>query len=280
MASVKRFAQDEPALFKAAQDFVALFADCPDPVVAVARQAKTPNAQIAWTLLGTALFQDRDCSQMKDLLAAFYRAFPEEKLWTLPVPAAAEINRIVEEVFDSDNWSMFEHVAGIFWSVGLFARRHPDLVSWTAERSPEEMWRDMGEIYFMGKSKPRPKASAAIYRILAPAPLGLGVHCRDSRRMPPLPLTMGARRYLAILGPAKDDGFADLSAEDKQKLANACFKALCPENPYAAAHSMQFFLEDCAEGFICRKWTNRCAKCPFYEYCNYAENQGGRKYEN
>ena len=113
---------------------------------------------------------------------------------------------------------MFENVAGIFWSVGLFVRRHGNLQEWLKSRTPEEIWRDLGEIYFMGKSKPRPKAAAAIYRLLAPAPLGLGIECRDASRMPPLPLTMGARRFLAILGPAREEGFADLEPAEKQKI--------------------------------------------------------------
>jgi len=164
-------------------------------------------------------------------------------------------------------------VAGIFWSVGYFVRRHPDLVAWARERTPEELWRDLGEIYFMGRSNPRPKACAAIYRMLAPQPLGLGLECCDCSKMPSLPLTMGARRFLAILGPAKEFNFSELEPQEKQKLANEYFAALAPENPYFAAHSLQFFLENGSNGFICRELTANCSKCPLYEYCNYAEVQ-------
>ena len=58
MVSVKRFIHDEPALFKATAEFVRLFARIDDPVLTVAKQEKGANERIAWTLLGTALFQD------------------------------------------------------------------------------------------------------------------------------------------------------------------------------------------------------------------------------
>lgn len=264
--------QDEAALFQASQNFVVQFLACEDPIVQVACSAKNANSQIAWTLLGSALFQDRTYPDIVNLMGALYRAFPEEKLWTLPVPKGAEIEGVVETLFESRNWTLFEHVPGIFWSVGMFVRHHPDLVGWVSSRTPEEMWRDLGEIYFMGKMNPRPKACAAIYRLITPAPMGLGITCRESKKMPPLPLTMGARRFLAILGPAKEEGFADLDPSVKQKLANEYFSALVPENPYFAAHSLQFFLEQGSDDFICRVQTQSCRKCPLYEYCNYAEH--------
>lgn len=272
MASVRRFVQDEPALFKASQEFVDAFAGIEDPVLSVSRRANGLNAQIAWTLLGTVLFQDRSHSEIARLLAAFYAKFPDDALWSLPVPSAREINAVVVGTFGSRNWSLFEHVAGIFWSVGLFVRHHPDLMQWAAERKPEEMWRDLGEIYFMGKKSVRPKACAAIYRMLAPAPLGLGVKSKAGR-MPPLPLTMGARRFLAILGPARDTGFADMEPEKKQSLANTYFAALCKEIPYRSAHALQFFLEIGDEDFVCREVTRHCADCPLYEFCDYAQRR-------
>ncbi|MBQ7078329.1 MAG: hypothetical protein IJM92_01385 [Fibrobacter sp.] len=271
MVSVKRFIHDEPALFKASKAFVALLFRCADPIVYVACKLPDRNAQIAWTLLGSALFQDRTYPDILRLLTKLYERFPGDKLWTLPVPKASEIEEVVEQTFNSRNWSVFEHVAGIFWSVGLFVRRHLDLVAWVRERSPEELWNDLGDIYFMGRSNPRPKACATIYRLLAPQPLGLGLECRDSSKMPSLPLTMGARRFLAILGPAKEFNFSELEPQEKQKLANEYFTALAPENPYFAAHSLQFFLENGSNGFICRELTENCSRCPLYEYCNYAE---------
>ncbi|SIO46543.1 hypothetical protein [Fibrobacter sp. UWB11] len=271
MVSVKRFIHDEPALFKASKAFVAQLFRCADPIVYVACKLSDKNEQIAWTLLGSALFQERSYPEILRLMLALHERFPGDKLWSLPVPKGGEIEEVVEQTFNSRNWSVFENVAGIFWSVGLFVRHHPDLVAWMRERTPEEMWRDLGEIYFMGRSNPRPKACAAIYRLIAPAPLGLGLAYRECAKMPPLPLTMGARRFLAMLGPAKEDNFSELDSKEKQKLANEFFVALAPENPYFAAHSLQFFLENGTNGFICRELTANCSECPLYEYCNYAE---------
>ncbi|MDY6386515.1 MAG: hypothetical protein SPL21_03475 [Fibrobacter sp.] len=288
MVSVKRFIHDEPALFKATAEFVRLFARVDDPVLAVAIREKTIEARIAWTLFGTALFQDVSYPEFVTLLRTLNEKFPGEKLWTLPVPKAQDIEDCVETAFGCRSWSMFENVAGIFWSVGLFVRRHLDLRGWLKSRTPEEIWRDLGEIYFMGKGNPRPKVCAAIYRLLAPAPVGLGLDCAPSPKRPPLPLTMGARRYLSILGPASD-GFADLEPAQKQKLATDMYVALVrylmeqSENAevkkskvdaltaYVAAHSLQFYLEDGAECFICRQTTEHCRKCPLREFCSYAE---------
>lgn len=270
MVSVKRFVQDEPELLKASVAFVKQFSSCPDPVLHAAGKARDLQSKMAWVLLGTALFQERSFTGLVQLMNALFEKYPDEKLWILPVPEEAEIQSVVERTFNSRNWPLFEHVAGIFWSVGSFVRHHPDLAAWAASRTPEEMWRDLGEIYFMGKGNPRPKACAAIYRIVAPAPLGLGVAYRRTNRMPNLPLTMGARRFLSILGPAREDGFSDLDPAEKQKLANEFFQAVYPENPYGVAHALQFFLEEGSEDFICRDKTDKCRLCPLYVHCNYA----------
>lgn len=289
--SVKRFVIDEPGLFKATAGFVDLFAKVPDPVLQVARKCSSVNGKIAWTLLGTALFQDCSFSQISALLNLLFEKFPEDKLWTLPVPKDSEIEDCVKTAMNGCCWSVSEHASGIFWSVGHFVRRHENLEGWLNSRSPREVWRDLGEIYFMGKGNPRPKACAAIYRMISPAPVGLGLQTRPAdpqnpadSKMPSLPLTMGARRFLSILGPGKDEKFAELSPATKQKMANEFYVALASaqskpaqsqpaqsRHPYVAAHALQFFLEDGKDGFICRVATDHCKKCPLYEYCGYAE---------
>jgi hypothetical protein len=124
----------------------------------------------------------------------------------------------------------------------------------------------------MGKRGARPKACAAIYRLCGKSPAGLdyGVGRGLKRfRWPDLPLTMGARRFLSIMGPAREGGFADLSPEQKQKMMNDFCVALYPENPYAVAHSLQFYLEEGEESFMCRECQAGCANCPIYEFCDY-----------
>lgn len=277
--SVKRFIHDEPGLFKASVAFVDRFACVPDPVNIVAKKSATVNGKIAWVLLGTTLFQECSFSEISALLNVLYEKFPEDKLWTLPVPKDSEIDACVKAVFAGRSWSVAEHVAGIVWSVGHFVRRHEDLLGWLQSRTPMAMWRDLGEIYFMGKGNPRPKACAAIYRLTAPAPVGLGL-CPampapgSSEKLPPLPLTMGGRRFLAILGPGKHDKFSELEPRTKQRMANEFFTALTSaQHPYFAAHALQFFLEDGKDDFICRAVTERCKNCPLYEYCDYGVRQ-------
>lgn len=285
--SIERFIHDNPALFKATAGFVALFRKLQDPVVAVTRLCKTTDEKIGWVLLGTALFQNCSYVEFAALMRALHEKFPGDALWKLPVPKEEDINRCVENVFNTRSWALYEHAAGIFWSVGAFMRNHGagsprnahgSLAEYIASRTPEELWRDLGEIYFMGKSNPRPKACAAIYRLIIEAPVGLGLRCRESTKMPPLPLTMGARRYISILGPASGEnsrqGFAELTPKEKQDLANQLYVALGQEglySPYFSSHGLQYFLENGKEGFICRQVTDHCKNCPIYEFCNYSE---------
>lgn len=277
MNLVANFVRSEPALFQACREFVAMFASVPDPIVAVAVKADSVTAKMAWTLLGSTLFQDRSYPEIGSLMEKLFERFPNEKLWTLPVPKASEIEEVVESVFHCRYWSIFEHVAGIFWSVGLFVRHHGgNLETWASSRCPEEIWRDLGEIYFMGKGNPRPKACAAFYRLIAPAPRGLGVSYKLAKKMLPLPLTMGCRRFLAFLGPAKDNDFSEMSPDRKQALATETLCTLDKEDPYKPAHSLQFFLEMGKQDFICRERTRNCLDCPMFEFCGYADN-GNRR---
>lgn len=281
--SVRRFIQDDPELFKATVGFVERLENTPDPVMQLAKRQSSVNEKIAWILLGTTLFQECSFSEIFGLMNALCEKFPGGKLWTLPVPRASDIDECIKAAFKERSWSIAEHASGIVWSVGYFVRNHKNLREWVKSRTPMEMWRDLGEIYFMGKNNPRPKACAAIYRLLAPAPVGLGLQALAPEKLPPLPLTMGARRFLSILGPAKDDEFSTMSPREKQKMQNDFCSALAsklppcsvPESapyvPYVAAHALQFFLENGKDGFICRAVTDKCRKCPLYEYCDYAE---------
>ncbi|MCF0222652.1 MAG: hypothetical protein HUK20_00130 [Fibrobacter sp.] len=271
MISAKRFALSEPELFKASRDFILSFAEVPDPVVFISSKAKTLHSKISWTLLGSALFQDIHYENMVRLLCALYKAYPEERLWTIPVPKEEELLEVTDQVMPGISWNLRESLPGIFWSVGNFVRHHhSDLVLWVSERNAEEIWRDLGEIYFMGKGKSRPKAIATIYRLTEKAPRGLGIALKPSHKKTPLPLSMGMRRYMSILGPGKYVKFSELDAEEKQKVAHQMYEELTPENPAIAAHGLQFFLEKKSMEFICRDHFKTCDKCPLYKFCRHA----------
>ena len=121
MVSVKKFIHDEPSLFKASKAFVALLYKCADPVVYVACKMPDKNEQIAWTLLGTVLFQDRSYPDILRLLAKLYERFPGDKLWTLPVPKASEIEDVVERTFNSRNWSVLKMLLEYFGVSGFLS---------------------------------------------------------------------------------------------------------------------------------------------------------------
>ncbi|MCQ2097149.1 MAG: hypothetical protein MJY87_04295 [Fibrobacter sp.] len=288
MISAKRFAISEPVLFKATQDFVQSFAEVPDPIIYISSKARSLQAKIAWTILGSAIFQDIEYTDVMRMLVALYKSFPEDKLWTLPVPKEEEILAVADQVLQGKSWSLKEHLPGIFWSVGNFVRHHQTdglttgktdrssaandagLELWATSRTAEEIWRDLGEVYFMGKSKPRPKAVATIYRFTEESPRGLGIALKPSRGKAPIPLSMGMRRYLSILGPGKYVKFSEFTAEEKQKAGFQLLLELSPANPMTAAHGLQFFLEKGSREFICKDHFKTCKKCPLYKFCKYA----------
>ena len=124
MVSARRFASDEPALFKSTVDFIRYFSKVPDPVVAVSSRESDVSAKIAWTLLGTTLFQGIDYPAFVSVLSALQKQFPGDRLWNLPVPSVKEIQSCAESALQGYEWKLLPDVPGIFWSVGLFVRRH------------------------------------------------------------------------------------------------------------------------------------------------------------
>ena len=110
MVSAKRFLQDEPVLGRALCLFVERFANLDDPVLQVSAHAKTDDEKIAWTLLGTALYQDLRIDEIGTLLNGLAKNYPGEKLWTLPVPKGGDIEgeiapyRQYVEVDDISRW--------------------------------------------------------------------------------------------------------------------------------------------------------------------------------
>lgn len=265
-----RWAIDYPLESKASVAFVQALAKVPDPVLVVSSKFETLEARIAWTILGTALFQDLSYSEFNQLFSTLAKKFPGQALWTLPVPREDDLRNVLDQVFEKKIWSLSENFPGIFWSVGNFVRRHAPLEQWLASRDVTEIWRDLGEIYFMGKGASRPKVCATIYRIVSDAPFGLGVPIKSYSKNLSLPITMGLRRFLAFIGPGKGKDFANMTQVQKQRLAQSFYKFASPENPVAAMHAYQFFLENGKKEFICRTVTDKCKKCPLREFCDEA----------
>lgn len=265
-----RWVQDFPLEARAASLFVESFKNVPDPVLFYTSSLSSNEEKIAWTLLGTVLFQGISYPSFDKLFSGLLEKFPGNKLWELPVPRGKELEQVVEETLGKTCWQLKEHFAGVFWSVGYFVRKHFPLTEWISTRTPKELWRDLGEIYFMGKKAYRPKANAAIYRLLSCTPYGLGFST-DLELDLPLPLTMGIRRYLAFMGPAKEENFSEMSQGSKQKMADDFFSAISKNAPIAAAHAFQFFLEYGKTKYLCCEYTDNCKKCPLQNYCKESE---------
>lgn len=273
-----RWAETFPKEAEALSLFLEKFKHCPDPVLAVSAKFRSLDERVAWTLLGTCIFQDLGYPNFLKLFKALAEKFPGQGLWTLPVPARSELRGLAASALGSVPWALLEAFPGIFWSVGLFVRNHAPLEAYLPSRTPQELWRDLGEIYYMGKRASRPKACAAIFRLTAPKPLGLGLGLKPSDKQAPLPLSMGARRFISCLGPARGGKFSDMPEGAKQRLAQEFFREACPENPALAAHSLQFFLEFGRGRFVCSGYLGSCAACPLRDFCPECDTEPETNY--
>lgn len=266
-----RFARQNPHIVKATRDFISEFTSIVDPVVKVASLAESEDAQMAWVLLGSVISQDLSYLELESILLALFKAFPNKSLWETPVPKASDLTEVIQKALGKESWSLLEQAPGMFWSVGFFVRKHLPLKSWLESRTEEELWRDLGEIYFMGKKRVRPKASSAIYRLKSPPPLGLGLPVKEGDCFLRLPLSMGARRFMAFIGPGKEGEFSSWTPEKKQTQTNEWFKILSPSMPIQSAHALTFFLEPGQSEYLCREHFRLCKNCPLFSYCSYGK---------
>ena len=262
-----RWEKENPDIMQATKEFVHLFQSVPDPIVDIAKKAETEEARIAWCLLGCALFQEISFPTFRRVFGALFEAYPQDRLWEFPLPEEKMLLKISREALGKIAWNLGEQVPGIFWSVGAFVRHHRPLADWITSRDVKGIWRDLGEIHFMGKQAYRPKAIYAIKRLTSPVPLGLGLCCSPSEAKCPMPFTMGCRRWIGFVGPGKALHYSEMEEEKKQKLGRSLYSALAPGNEMAAAHALQFFLEDGTTDFICREHTEGCTKCPLAPHC-------------
>lgn len=264
-----RFAKQNSPIVEAARDFISQFASIPDPVVKVASLAEDRDSQMAWVLLGSVIFQDLSYLKLQSVLQALFRAFPNHALWETPVPKASDLTQVIKEALGKESWSLLEQAPGMFWSVGFFVRKHLPLENWLESRTEEELWRDLGEIYFMGKKSVRPKVSSAIYRFKSTPPLGLGLPVKEGSCFLRLPLSMGARRFMAFIGPGSEGEFSSWTPEKKQIQTNEWYKILSPSSPIESAHGLNFFLEPGQKEYLCREHFRLCKNCPLFSYCSH-----------
>ncbi|MDR1760296.1 MAG: hypothetical protein LBR60_07205 [Fibrobacter sp.] len=260
---------DHTDLVRAVREFIFLWENIPDPVVAFAAPLKTAETRTAWVLLGSGIFQGLNYPGAVSLLKNLYEKFPEESLWEFPVPKEQELLACIPS-FIRNRWSLAEQFPGIFWSAGAFVRRRAPLTAWVGERELRELWRDLGEIYYMGKGAFRPKAVQALSRITMPCPRGLGLLPKPSSKEMNPPLSMGLRRFVAFFGIGRAAGYEHFEEAKKRAFLIRTLNELYPEDPPLAAHALQFFLEEGAADFICREHTDSCKRCPLSAFCSHS----------
>jgi hypothetical protein len=156
-------------------------------------------------------------------------------------------------------WSLAQQATGIVCSVGRFVRtRENRLDLWVQSHSPSALWRECGEIFYMGKSNPlRPKALLFLHRLVSLSRIGAG-------ELPPLPNSAGARRWLIQAKTYNPDE----NPKEKLKMANSLYRELCPKNPRLAWHTLQFFAEPLGEGYFCQRIFH-CKLCPVNGHCRW-----------
>jgi hypothetical protein len=227
-----------------------------EPIVEVASRAADLPAKINWLLLGCALQQGISLAELQCFLAELQKEIGD--VAELPAPSENLILNVISKC-DINEWSLAPQAAGIVCSVGRFVRaRKNRLDLWVQSHSPADIWRECGEIFYMGKNNPlRPKALLFLHRLASLSRTGAG-------EFPPLPNSAGAKRWLIqakIYNP-------DENPKEKLKTANSLYKELYPKNPRLAWHALQFFAESLGESYFCQR-IFPCKLCTINGHCRW-----------
>jgi len=227
-----------------------------EPIVEVASKADTLPAKINWLLLGCALQQGIGLAELQRFLAELQKEIGD--VAKLPAPSENLILSVISKC-GLKEWSLAPQVTGVVCSVGRFARaRKNRLDLWVQSHSPVDIWRECGEIFYMGKSNPlRPKVLAFLHRLASLSHTGAG-------ELPPLPNSAGVKRWL-IQAKIYDP---DENPKEKLKTANSLYKELYPKNLRFAWHALQFFAEPLGEGYFCQR-IFPCKQCPVNGRCRW-----------
>jgi len=263
-----------PVPLEAVRAFVDKAMDWPDPLVRIALRAESPSERAAWLLLGCALQQRIALSDLTLFMESLYRSLGSNGLVALPAPRETTIRQSMAALGKGREWELAPQVPGIVWSVGQFVRsRGMPFAEWLDQTSPRDIWRDCGEIHYMGRSSPlRPKILAFLHRIAAPAPAGLGWILVNEGGRPPLPASPGARRWLAWIGPYEESGYADASTALRMRIVVEAYGRIKPEAPWKATHGLQFFTEPFDDSYLCAKNLGGCYNCPLTNDCPRKRN--------
>lgn len=258
-----------PVAVDASRLFLERAAHWTDPVIAIHQDEPVLSKRIAWLLLGCALQQGISLDGLARFLQCLDRNLGDEALFSLPAPREDAIQECLRTSGIRGEWDLLPHVPGIIWSVGQFIRnRGRSLEDWTRSSSSREIWRGCGEIYYMGKNSPqRPKVLSFLFRLTAPSPVGLGLPLLAEGGTPPLPSSMGARRWLSWIGPFRVCGYAEAQGGRRLSIMGDIYKKLSPDRPWLACHGLQFFTDPLANTYYCAHKMGGCAQCPLQNEC-------------
>jgi len=227
-----------------------------EPIVEAASQPESLPAKINWLLLGCALQQRIYLEELQRFLVELQNEIGD--VAKLPAPSENLILSLISKC-GIKRWDLAPQVTGIICSVGRFVRaRDNRLDLWVQSHSPSDIWRECGEIFYMGKSNPlRPKVLVFLHRLVSLSRTGAG-------ELPPFPNSAGARRWLIqanIYNP-------DENPKEKLRTVNSLYKELYPKNPRLAWHAMQLFAEPLRDGYFCQK-ISPCKLCYVNGHCRW-----------
>lgn len=261
--------QAKPVIAVSTRAFIQNAENHADPLTAWCRNLASPDAQAAWLLLGCALHQGIALPPLLSLLDSLKALLGEDAAFQLPAPREAVLQNAFRQVALTGDWELLPQLPGIVWSVGRFVRnRNQPFAEWVKASSPRDIWRACGEIHYMGKnSAQRPKVLEFLFRLQSPSPAGLGWSLAEEGGRPPLPVTMGARRWLAWIGPWSETMYAEEGSAGKMKIIQKLYEHLSPQAPWKACHALLFYTEPAGHRYLCMELSGSCDRCPLVLEC-------------
>lgn len=263
------YLKQNPERIQATREFCRFFADKPDPLSLVLNDLADQDEQVAWSLVAEALHQSISLISLADLIGSMAQLFPRARLWSLPAIRTSEIQALLASKPWLQGWPLQEHLLGILNSVGHWIRTRGGTPLATVHgQSTSEIWKACGDIYFMGKSSvTRPKVLSWINRIQSRSPLGLGIEMQSkplsSGNSWPLPVSMGTRRWLKVMGPNPRLWMESHTESERLKYFQRMYQGINPGSPADVAHGLKFFLEPQGNDLLCRLSQGGCRACAF-----------------
>ncbi len=262
------FISKNPERIQATRKFCEFFDPFMDPVCLVLDSMEDPDCKAAWAIAGAALHQSIGLGQLADLIQSLYAKFPDDRLWSLPAIREKDVEMIFRGKPWLSGWALIPHVPGILNSIGNWIRQEGGIPrECLSGRTTAQVWKGLSQIYFMGKSNPvRPKVLSAIFRLREKAPYGLGYDIFTVKLASgnpwPLPVSVGARKWLKMIGPNPEIWMEKHSELERLQYFQKMYAAICPGAPDKAAHGLSFFLESGGSDLLCRTMQDGCKNCP------------------